>query len=393
MPRNMLALLLLAATPLQAQPGAPRHGQIFDGRIFDATGGVLASATVSVGVVFTHITVAEGLADRRVEAFAQDGASFLTPPWWATWWFRALALALIVGCAAAIFAWSVSGLERRRRALEAEISERRQIEEALRASNREIQNLAGRLITAQEAERTRIARELHDDLGQEVALLNVEIDQIAAQLPSGTHRSRLQNVSRRVSEIARTVHNLSHDLHPSKLQMLGLVAAVQSLCRDASQRVGIAIDFTHDGTVPHTIDSDVSLCMYRVLQEALNNIAKHSHARDASVRLTCENGDVNLFIADSGVGFDARNLGTEGLGLVSMRERVNLLKGQLVIHAAPGAGTRIGVKLPLSRQSRGPIASVLKSAYDFESAGTMAECSAQIRGARSIESSARRAVE
>lgn len=210
-------------------------------------------------------------------------------------------------------------------------------------------DLAGRLIASQEAERRRIARELHDDLSQEIALLNIEIDQIAASMPLGEARGRLERASNRIGEIARDVHHLSHDLHPAKLQTLGLVTAMKSLCEETRQTTGVAVHFTHD--VSHQrIDEDVSLGLYRIVQEALTNIAKHSRSRDARVSLTRVGRELRLEIADSGVGFDARAPRADGLGLVSMRERASFLKGTLVIQSAPGRGTRIGVEIPVAER-------------------------------------------
>jgi len=207
-------------------------------------------------------------------------------------------------------------------------------------------DFAGRLIASQEAERQRIARELHDDLSQKIALLNIEIDQIAGRIRADDGRSRVRLLSARIGEIATDVHNLSHELHPSKLQVLGLVAAVQSLCRDVSQQSGVQVVFTHD-TLPPGIDPNVSLCLYRIAQESLHNVARHSRAREAQVRLTHEADGLVLQVRDSGVGFDTRRRGDGGLGLVSMRERVAFIRGHLAIDAYPGGGTRITVRAPI----------------------------------------------
>ena len=210
-------------------------------------------------------------------------------------------------------------------------------------------DLAGRLIASQEAERRRIARELHDDLSQEIALLNIEIDQIAAATPVGETRARLERASNRTAEIARDVHHLSHDLHPAKLQTLGLVTAIKSLCEETRQTTGVAVKFSHD--LSHQkIDEDVSLGLYRIAQESLTNIGKHSRAREAWASLVRDGGDLRLEIADSGIGFDANAPQTDGLGLVSMRERVSFLKGTLAIQTTPGGGTRIRVQIPLPVQ-------------------------------------------
>ena len=214
-------------------------------------------------------------------------------------------------------------------------------------------DLAGRLIVSQEAERQRIARELHDDLSQKIALLNIEIDQMAAEAHGSESRTRLRDLSLRAGEIATDVHNLSHELHPSKLQTLGLVAAVQSLCQEVSRQFTVDVAFTA-GTLPRSIDPGVSLCLYRIAQEALHNVTRHSHARHAAVRVAMDDDALSLQIA----------------GLVSMRERVALAKGHLAIHAFPGRGTRIAVRVPLATAAPDPSAPVSKSAraHRFEEA-------------------------
>jgi PAS domain S-box-containing protein len=208
-------------------------------------------------------------------------------------------------------------------------------------------DLAGRLIASQEEERHRIARELHDDLSQKIALLNIEIDQVAGQLDAEDARIHLQRISGQAAEIATDVHNLSHELHPSRLQIIGLRPAFESLCREMSRQGEVQVVFTH-GVVPEVVDPNVSLCLYRITQEALRNVMRHSRASEVQVRLWRHGDSLELQIADSGIGFNHK-VEHPGLGLVSIRERVALLRGQLAIHSAPGAGTRIGVRVPLSR--------------------------------------------
>ncbi|HEX7137353.1 MAG TPA: ATP-binding protein [Vicinamibacterales bacterium] len=219
---------------------------------------------------------------------------------------------------------------------------------ALRASNDRNRDLAGRLIASQEAERERIARELHDDLSQKLALLNIDLDQLTRRLEH--HDSELAaeaGVTRqRAAEIASDVHELSHQLHPSKLKMLGLIRAMEGVCRDVAVQNDITVDFTHE-SIPVSVSPATSLCLYRILQEALHNVAKHSGANRADVRLVRERDTIFMRIDDQGAGFDPEALGGTGLGLVSMRERVNHLGGRLTIGSAPGAGTRISVHLPL----------------------------------------------
>jgi signal transduction histidine kinase/ABC-type uncharacterized transport system substrate-binding protein len=210
-------------------------------------------------------------------------------------------------------------------------------------------DLAGRLIASQEVERQRVARELHDDLSQKLALLAIDIHQLSAEAPDdGRQREYCDQIRELAAEIASDIHQLSYRLHPSKLETMGLLAAMTSLCRDMSHQGGVRVAFTHD-SVPQRVDPNVSLCLYRIAQEALHNVARHSHAREAEVRLAREDSLLTLRVADCGVGFDPQEASREGLGLISMRERVAYLRGRMVIHSAPGGGTRIGVQIPLEQ--------------------------------------------
>jgi len=233
-----------------------------------------------------------------------------------------------------------------------DISARKQTEAELQQRERQLQDtsarnhdLAGRLIAAQEAERRRVARELHDDLSQKLALLSIDADLLLARGPT-RQAARMKEISDRAIEIASDVHRLSHQLHPAKLGAIGLVASLEALCRDASLQHHIAVEFTH-GDVPIGVSADASLCLYRITQEALHNIVKHSGAKLALVRIAREDDGLTLQIADQGIGFLPRDSERGGLGLVSMRERVGFIGGQIVIHSAPGQGTRIGVRVPL----------------------------------------------
>ncbi len=238
-------------------------------------------------------------------------------------------------------------------------------ESALRASNDRNRDLAGRLIASQEAERERIARELHDDLSQKLALLNIDLDQLTRRLAGrdADLAEEARATSQRAAEIAGDVHELSHQLHPSKLKMLGLIRAMESVCRDVAVQTDLVVDFTHEG-VPATVSPATSLCLYRILQEALHNVAKHSGATRAEVRLVRDRDTIFMRIDDQGAGFDPEALESTGLGLVSMRERVNHLGGRLTIGSARGAGTRIGVHLPLvlAVESRSQLARAAESA-------------------------------
>ena len=223
-------------------------------------------------------------------------------------------------------------------------------EATLRASYAQIQDLAGRLIGAQETERKRLARELHDDLSQQVSLMAIEVDQLRQTAPDfADHRLRVADYA---AAIASSVHQLSHRLHPFKLEALGLVSAVASVCVDISAQHRLAVEFRHD-RVPVRLPPDVSLCLFRIVQEGLQNVAQHSEAQRASVYLSGAMGGLELTITDSGIGFDPGIKGT-GLGLVSIRERVHFLGGQLAIHSAPGVGTRLDVQVPLGLGTMSP---------------------------------------
>jgi signal transduction histidine kinase len=220
----------------------------------------------------------------------------------------------------------------------------RNVTELKRASELN-RDLARRLISGQEVERQRIARELHDDISQRIAALNIQIDQVAAGMVSAESRLRLQHLSAQAGEIAVDLHRMSYKLHPSKLQLIGLVGALRSLCNDLSKQHDLEVGFSHGAMAP--VGSSVSLCVYRIVQEALHNVARHSRADSAQVTVACDNGEIAVQIADSGAGFDPRRVAHTGLGLVSMRERAAALDGELTIEAAPGRGTRIMVRIPL----------------------------------------------
>ena len=209
--------------------------------------------------------------------------------------------------------------------------------------------LAGRLMTAQETERARIARELHDDIGQSLALLGIQL-QRSSQPPSGAPNEKrvdARELRDRVKEIGDKVSRLSHQLHSSELEYLGLAVAVKSLCREFSEQYHIAVECSCDG-IPAELDGNVALACLRVIQEALHNVAKHSRATSVQVEVDGNSDDLSLAISDNGAGFDASRPGAgPGLGLISMRERMNLISGDFMISSSPGNGTRIKARAPL----------------------------------------------
>ena len=232
-----------------------------------------------------------------------------------------------------------------------DISSRRQAEESLRLSQIELRRLTGRLLQAQEDESRRIARELHDDLGQGLALLTVELD-LLRQKPldvAGQLAARIQGLLGHVKQLSSSVHDMSHQLHPSKLEQLGLVAALRGLCKEMAASHGLEIAFTAtDRQLPAVVPPERAVCLYRIAQEALRNAVKHGAAQHATVMLTATPEVISLRIADDGVGFDPRLIqGKGGLGLVSMRERVLHLGGQIVIDSQPENGTRLEVHIAL----------------------------------------------
>ncbi len=250
------------------------------------------------------------------------------------------AAALIVLQTALIGGLLIQG--RRRRKAEDQV---RRTQEQLRASYERIQDLGGRLIVAQEAERSRIARELHDDVSQQMAVVVVDVELLRRAAGQTSEQTDLlaRETLDRVNEIARTVHDISHRLHPAKLRLIGLVPALAGLARELSTDAR-AVSFAADD-VPEALPHDLTLCLYRIAQEALQNAIKHGGARQVSMRVSGGAEGVTLAIADDGVGFDVAAVG-EGLGLISMNERAESFGGTLTIDSRPGAGTRVEATLP-----------------------------------------------
>jgi len=212
-------------------------------------------------------------------------------------------------------------------------------------------SLSGRLIEAQEDERRRIAREIHDDYQQRLALVADDLEQLAEDHPVdlGTPLRELWN---RINELGGDLHSLSHRLHSSTLERLGLIAGVKAFCEEFSGQQGIHVDFVHQN-VPSGIPADEALCLFRVVQEGLRNVKKHSGAHRAEVRLELLSDRIHLSISDRGKGFDP-NVGStqRGIGIQSMEERLRLVGGRIEVHSQPAKGTRIIAWLPLKTVSQ-----------------------------------------
>ena len=213
-------------------------------------------------------------------------------------------------------------------------------------------NVSRRLIEAQEQERTRIGRELHDDIVQRLALLAVELQQLhdnSLILPKV--RSRMGKLQKQTSEIATDIQSLSHELHSAKLQYLGIAGAMRGFCREFGEQQKVEIDFhAHDLLSP--LSPDTSLCFFRVLQEALHNAVKHSGVRHFEVRLWGTSDEIHLTVQDSGAGFDRKAAkASRGLGLISMEERLKLVNGTLSIDSQPKRGTTLHARVPLNSGS------------------------------------------
>jgi len=228
-----------------------------------------------------------------------------------------------------------------------DVTERKQTEESLHG-------LSARLITAQEEERSRIARELHDDFNQRLSILAMDLEQLAGrQLASRENLSDcLEPLIRSTKQLSSDIHRLSHQLHPTVLQHLGLVSATRSLCKGISNQHAIHIELVHHG-VPRSLPGDVALCLYRIVQEALRNTIKHSGAKSARVEISGTTTELTLQITDDGTGFDPESAQTrQGLGLLSMRERLRLVNGTISFERVEPSGTRIDVRVSIPASDR-----------------------------------------
>jgi PAS domain S-box-containing protein len=229
---------------------------------------------------------------------------------------------------------------------------------AQRLAQEMLDRLSGKLLDAQEKERSRIARELHDDICQRLAILSLEIEHAVRSLDvTPGQADRMREVWEHCSEIAGDVQALSHELHSSILDHLGMVAAVRNLCAEFSRQQGVVVEFTHEN-VPSSLPQDVSLCLFRVVQEALHNAMKHSGVSFFQVDLQGTPEGISLEVRDAGRGFDVEKMRENGgLGLISMQERIHLVKGTFAIDSKTNFGTTVCASVPLlESKSAGSVA-------------------------------------
>jgi PAS domain S-box-containing protein len=244
-----------------------------------------------------------------------------------------------------------------------DITERKQAEQQIRATNaalsdelkeraraeKEISALSARLITAQEEERTRLARELHDDVSQQIAAVSIAMSNLKKEIPReySSLCDRSARIQTKLVQVAESIRRLSHDLHPAILQHSGLSAALRTYCSEFGSLTGIRVSFKTEELF-HAVPSNVALGLYRIVQEALQNVLKHAQATEASVTLRCSAGTLSLVVADAGVGIDLnQTCGSLGLGLISIRERARLLNGTIEIKTQPNQGTTLTLKVPV----------------------------------------------
>jgi len=261
--------------------------------------------------------------------------------------FRSIIIAgssVVLAQAALIGALLVNRSKRRR----AERSLREHVS-TLSAARAALSNLSGRLVQAQETERTRLGRELHDDIGQRMAFLAIDLDRLRQTLPDNAadaqeHAQSLRNF---VVALGTDIQGISHRLHSSKIEFLGLAGAAASFCKEVSNRHPVAVTFVHEG-VPERLAEGIAISLFRVLQEALSNAVKHSGAQHCRVTLRATADTLHLEVVDDGRGFDVDGARSgHGLGLISMQDRLKLLNGDVVIESTPGSGTTVRASVPL----------------------------------------------
>ena len=232
-------------------------------------------------------------------------------------------------------------------ALVTDISKRRADEQAIRQQGEELRALAARMMTAQDDERRRIARDLHDDLSQNLAFLSMDLGKLATKPAAQNLVADIRPLQLRAAEAAESVRRVSHQLHPSILDDIGLEAALEQYCEEFQQRSGIATRFT-SRNVPESLQREVASSMYHIAQECLRNVSKHARTKTVSVTVEFTGNVLRLTIKDQGVGLKAEPAEASGIGIVAMRERAHLVNGKLSIQSKTGAGTEVSVEVPVT---------------------------------------------
>lgn len=231
-----------------------------------------------------------------------------------------------------------------------DISKRRADEQAILQQREELRLLAGRMMTAQDDERRRIARNLHDDLSQTLAYLAMDVGKLVAQSPEEVAK-QLRRLQRRAVEAAETVRHISHQLHPSILDDLGLTAALEQYCEEFQERSGITTTFASED-VPEYLPRDISSCIYHIAQESLRNVSKHSRTDAVFVKLAAVDGVIRLTVKDRGIGLSQDSSGSRtSIGIVGMQERARLVNGNLLLQSKTGEGTEVSVEVPVAAAS------------------------------------------
>jgi PAS domain S-box-containing protein len=228
-----------------------------------------------------------------------------------------------------------------------DISRRRADEQAIRQQREDLRNLSARLMTAQDDERRRIARDLHDDLSQQLAFLAMDLGRAGMNPAAQEMAAELRPLQVRAAEISQAVRRISHELHPSVLDDIGLEAALEQYCEEFEQRSGIATRFT-SRNVPESLQPEIARSIYHIAQECLHNVSKHARTETVSVTLEFAGNLLRLMVKDRGVGLSVDQPESKGIGFVAMKERANLVNGILSIQSETGAGTEVSVEVPVS---------------------------------------------
>ena len=285
----------------------------------------------------------QGSSNRGV--WNEEGVSLqisIFPPWWRTWWFRTMAAFVVLTVLWLAYHLRVRHVERRNRKLAQEVRERTAAEEEIRA-------LSERLINAQEQERVRIAAELHDDLNQQITGISLSLGSVRRQLPDVKSEAvrNLEHIRDQLSRLSGSIRDLSHELHPAILDYCDIATALRSHCKEFSSQSGLEVRFESTGEFDD-VSRDVALCIYRVTQEALQNVLRHAVTTSATVRLERIADVVHLSVSDRGVGFRVDQLRPAGgLGLVNIKERIRLVKGVVRLESEPGGGTTLLAEIPI----------------------------------------------